>query len=122
MTRSVKYQNIEFDLPCQLFNFYFCFNQCIVFLDQVKGFDISYLSKVPDVKDTVQKQSLLHHATQCVLEKHPNVSDLYSELGATTRCSRVKILFYFLINFKGRVHGAVLFNARCKEQVFAAKP
>ena len=65
---------------------------------QVKGFDITYLSKVPEIKDTVHKQSLLHHATQCVLEKFPDVTDLYSELGSVTRCSRVKktILFVFV--------------------------
>jgi len=56
---------------------------------QVKGFDISYLAKVPEVKDTQQKQSLLHHVTQCLLQKFPDSSDLYSELGALTRCSRV---------------------------------
>ncbi|XP_078493542.1 FH1/FH2 domain-containing protein 3 isoform X3 [Ciona intestinalis] len=56
---------------------------------KVKGFDISYLAKVPDVKDTIHKQSLLHHVTQCVIEKNPDSTDLYSELGALTRCSRV---------------------------------
>ncbi|XP_076821423.1 FH1/FH2 domain-containing protein 3-like isoform X2 [Clavelina lepadiformis] len=56
---------------------------------KVKGFDIAYLSKVPEVKDTVHKQSLLHHVTQSVLEKFPDSTDLYSELGALTRCSRV---------------------------------
>nr|CAB3246107.1 FH1/FH2 domain-containing protein 3 [Phallusia mammillata] len=55
---------------------------------KVKGFDITYLSKVPEVKDTQQKQTLLHHVTQCVLDKFPDSSDLYSELGSLTRCSR----------------------------------
>jgi len=40
------------------------------------------------VKDTVNKQTLLHHATADVLERHPNTTDLYSELGAITRTSR----------------------------------
>ena len=60
---------------------------------QAKGFEITYLSKVPEVKDTVHKQSLLQHLTQSVLEKFPNSTDLYSELGALTRCSRVSVLF-----------------------------
>jgi len=53
-----------------------------------KGFDVSYLSKVPEVKDTMTKQSLLHHITECVLENRSDTTDLYSELGAVTRTSR----------------------------------
>lgn len=53
-----------------------------------KGFDVSYLSKVPEVKDTMTKQSLLHHITECVLENHLDTTDLYSEFGAVTRTSR----------------------------------
>jgi len=53
-----------------------------------KGFDVSYLSKVPEVKDTMTKQSLLHHITECVLENRTDTTDLYSELGAVTRTSR----------------------------------
>ena len=59
------------------------------YLSQSKGFDISYLAKVPEVKDTVHKQTLLHHLCSCVLEKFPDSTDLYSEFGALTRCSRV---------------------------------
>jgi hypothetical protein len=53
-----------------------------------KGFQLEYLSKVPEVKDTVHKHSLLYHMTYWVLEKYPNSSDLYSELGPVTRASR----------------------------------
>jgi len=56
---------------------------------QAKGFEITYLSKVPEVKDTVHKQSLLQHLTQFVSEKFSDSTDFYSELGALTRCSRV---------------------------------
>ncbi|XP_035702235.1 uncharacterized protein LOC110852042 isoform X2 [Folsomia candida] len=54
-----------------------------------KGFQIEYLSKVPEVKDTVQKHSLLHHLCQTVNENYPDSSDLYSEIGPVTRASRV---------------------------------
>ena len=52
------------------------------------GFHLDYLSKVPEVKDTVHKHSLLYHMTYWVLETHPDSSDLYSEIGPITRASR----------------------------------
>ncbi|XP_057690759.1 FH1/FH2 domain-containing protein 3 isoform X1 [Corythoichthys intestinalis] len=54
-----------------------------------KGFELSYLEKVPEVKDTVHKQSLLHHTCAIVVEKFPDSSDLYSEIGAITRLTKV---------------------------------
>ncbi|XP_039592632.1 FH1/FH2 domain-containing protein 3-like isoform X6 [Polypterus senegalus] len=54
-----------------------------------KGFELSYLEKVPEVKDTVHKQSLIHHACTIVVEKFPDSSDLYSEIGAITRSAKV---------------------------------
>ncbi|XP_051922277.1 FH1/FH2 domain-containing protein 3 isoform X2 [Hippocampus zosterae] len=54
-----------------------------------KGFELSYLEKVPEVKDTVHKQSLLHHTCAIVVEKFPDSSDLYSEIGAITRLNKV---------------------------------
>uniref|UniRef100_A0A8B9J5P1 Formin homology 2 domain containing 3b n=1 Tax=Astyanax mexicanus TaxID=7994 RepID=A0A8B9J5P1_ASTMX len=53
-----------------------------------KGFELSYLEKVPEVKDTVHKQSLLHHVCSIVVEKFPESSDLYSEIGAITRSAK----------------------------------
>ena len=53
-----------------------------------KGFQIDYLAKVPEVKDTVHKHSLLYHLTFSVLESLPTASDLYSEIGPITRASR----------------------------------
>ncbi|KAJ9592736.1 hypothetical protein L9F63_015616, partial [Diploptera punctata] len=57
--------------------------------NEVKGFQIEYLAKVPEVKDTVHKHSLLHHLCHMVMEKFPDSSDLYSEIGAVTRASKV---------------------------------
>ncbi|KAK7124174.1 hypothetical protein R3I94_018509 [Phoxinus phoxinus] len=54
-----------------------------------KGFDLSYLEKVPEVKDTVHKQSLLHHVCGLVVENFPDSTDLYSEIGALTRSAKV---------------------------------
>ena len=55
---------------------------------ECKGFQLEYLSKVPEVKDTVNKHSLLYHSTYWVLETYPNSSDLYSEMGPLIRASR----------------------------------
>uniref|UniRef100_A0A672JY95 FH1/FH2 domain-containing protein 3-like n=1 Tax=Sinocyclocheilus grahami TaxID=75366 RepID=A0A672JY95_SINGR len=54
-----------------------------------KGFDLTYLEKVPEVKDTVHKQSLLHHVCSIVVENFPDSTDLYSEIGAVTRSAKV---------------------------------
>lgn len=57
----------------------------------VKGFQIDYLEKVPEVKDTVHKHSLLHHLCLFIQEKYdPQLTnDLYSEFGAVNRASKV---------------------------------
>ncbi len=68
-----------------LWYFYLC--DCF----QAKGFELSYLEKVPEVKDTVHKQSLLHHVCSIVVEKFPESSDLYSEIGAITRSAKVSL-------------------------------
>ncbi|XP_028285732.1 FH1/FH2 domain-containing protein 3 isoform X2 [Parambassis ranga] len=54
-----------------------------------KGFELTYLEKVPEVKDTVHKQSLLHHICSVVVENFPQSTDLYSEIGAITRSAKV---------------------------------
>lgn len=51
---------------------------------------MTYLEKVPEVKDTVHKQSLLHHACSVVVENFPQSTDLYSEIGAITRSAKVR--------------------------------
>ncbi len=57
---------------------------------QAKGFQLDYLSKVSEVKDTVYKHSLVHHLSTIVVDKFPESTDLYSELGAVARCARVR--------------------------------
>ena len=59
------------------------------FIWQSKGFNIEYLTKVPEVKDTVHKHSLLHHLCNFVMDKFPNTTDLYAELGSIARCAKV---------------------------------
>uniref|UniRef100_A0A914WS14 Uncharacterized protein n=1 Tax=Plectus sambesii TaxID=2011161 RepID=A0A914WS14_9BILA len=55
----------------------------------IKGFQLDYLSKIAEVKDTVHKHSLVYHICGMVMDRHPDSTDLYSEFGAVSRCSKV---------------------------------
>nr|XP_006817418.1 PREDICTED: uncharacterized protein LOC100376574 [Saccoglossus kowalevskii] len=74
---------------------------------QSKGFQLEYLAKVPEVKDTVRKQTLLYHLCNTVMETFPDTSDLYSEIGPITRCSKV--------DFDEVAHDLSNMEKRCKE-------
>uniref|UniRef100_A0A3B5BGJ3 Formin homology 2 domain containing 1 n=1 Tax=Stegastes partitus TaxID=144197 RepID=A0A3B5BGJ3_9TELE len=54
-----------------------------------KGFELGYLEKVVEVKDTVHRQSLLHHTCSLLVENYPQSSDIYSEIPAITRSAKV---------------------------------
>uniref|UniRef100_A0A183IWC0 FHOD3 protein n=1 Tax=Soboliphyme baturini TaxID=241478 RepID=A0A183IWC0_9BILA len=56
---------------------------------EVKGFQLDYLAKVPEVKDTLHKHSLVYHLSTIVMDKFPDSTDLYSELGAVARSAKV---------------------------------
>ncbi|KAJ6666132.1 hypothetical protein lerEdw1_001036 [Lerista edwardsae] len=56
---------------------------------QSRGFELSYLAKVSEVKDTVHRQTLLHHLCHNVVEKFPDTTDLYSEIAAITRSAKL---------------------------------
>jgi hypothetical protein len=53
-----------------------------------KGFQLDYLSRVPEVKDTVHKHSLLQHLCSIILEKCKDTTDLHADLGGISRCSK----------------------------------
>ncbi|RNA07900.1 FH1 FH2 domain-containing 3 [Brachionus plicatilis] len=53
-----------------------------------RGFQLDYLSRVPEVKDTVNKHSLLQHLCSIILEKCSDTTDLYADLGGISRCSK----------------------------------
>ncbi|XP_059614481.1 FH1/FH2 domain-containing protein 3 isoform X3 [Phlebotomus argentipes] len=72
----------------------------------VKGFQIEYLAKVPEVKDTVHKHSLLHHLCHMVMESSPDTTDLYSEIGPITRASKA--------DFSDLAHNIVHLEQECK--------
>ncbi|XP_069460558.1 FH1/FH2 domain-containing protein 1-like isoform X2 [Ambystoma mexicanum] len=54
------------------------------------GFELNYLEKVSEVKDTVHRQSLLHHMCNIVVDNFPDTTDLYSEIASITRSSKIE--------------------------------
>ncbi|KAJ6633689.1 FH1/FH2 domain-containing protein 3 [Pseudolycoriella hygida] len=72
----------------------------------VKGFQIEYLAKVPEVKDTVHKHSLLHHLCHMVMESSMDTTDLYSEIGPVTRASKC--------DFADLAHNISYLETECK--------
>lgn len=79
---------------------------CFLNGQPVKGFQIEYLAKVPEVKDTVHKHSLLHHLCHMVMESSPNTTDLYSEIGPITRASKA--------DFNELAHNIKYLETECK--------
>ncbi|NWU96004.1 FHOD1 protein, partial [Upupa epops] len=73
---------------------------------QSRGFELGYLEKVSEVKDTVHRQSLLHHLCQMVVEKFPETTDLYSEIASITRCAK--------IDFDELANSLVQLERRCR--------
>uniref|UniRef100_H3C7S3 Formin homology 2 domain containing 1 n=2 Tax=Tetraodon nigroviridis TaxID=99883 RepID=H3C7S3_TETNG len=71
-----------------------------------KGFELSYLEKVVEVKDTVHRQSLLYHTCSQVVENYPESSDVYSEVPAVTRSAKV--------DFEVLAENLVQLERRCK--------
>ncbi|CAL8102611.1 unnamed protein product [Calicophoron daubneyi] len=54
-----------------------------------RGFTFDYLARLPEVKDTKNKNSLLYHVCATVLDQFTDSTDLHSDLGALCRCHRV---------------------------------
>ncbi|XP_067870032.1 FH1/FH2 domain-containing protein 3-like [Heterodontus francisci] len=104
---KMEYETMEKDIAVPLFNLKLAMEQlagnrtfhCILatllaignFLNGVnaKGFELSYLEKVPGVKDTVHKRPLLHHACSIIMQSFPDTTDLYSEITAVTQSAKV---------------------------------
>ena len=53
------------------------------------AFDLEYLNRVTDVKDTAKKVSLMTHLVELVVEQFPDSTDLYSELPNVHRVAKV---------------------------------
>ncbi|XP_059377257.1 FH1/FH2 domain-containing protein 1 [Carassius carassius] len=55
---------------------------------KAKGFELSYLGKLSQVRDTHGHQPLLHHVCALLLQLYPQSSDLYSDITAVTKASK----------------------------------
>ncbi|XP_061920396.1 FH1/FH2 domain-containing protein 1 [Entelurus aequoreus] len=55
---------------------------------KARGFELSYLGKLSQVKDTRSRQPLLHHVCVLLLQLYPQSSDLYSELTAVSKAGK----------------------------------
>uniref|UniRef100_A0A667WMZ5 FH2 domain-containing protein n=1 Tax=Myripristis murdjan TaxID=586833 RepID=A0A667WMZ5_9TELE len=56
---------------------------------KARGFELSYLGKLSQVRDTHSRQPLLHHVCVLLLQLYPQSSDLYSDITAVTKASKV---------------------------------
>ncbi|KPP61789.1 hypothetical protein Z043_120071, partial [Scleropages formosus] len=55
---------------------------------KARGFELSYLSKLSQVRDTHSRQPLLHHVCVLLLQLYPQSTDLYSDITAVTCVSK----------------------------------
>ncbi|XP_060922570.1 FH1/FH2 domain-containing protein 1 [Limanda limanda] len=55
---------------------------------KARGFELSYLSKLSQVRDTHSRQPLLHHVCVLLLQLYPQSSDLYSDTSAVTKAGK----------------------------------
>uniref|UniRef100_A0A3P9L9J0 FH2 domain-containing protein n=1 Tax=Oryzias latipes TaxID=8090 RepID=A0A3P9L9J0_ORYLA len=55
---------------------------------KARGFELSYLSKLSQVRDTHTRQPLLHHVCLLLLQLRPDSSDLHSDIAAVTKAAK----------------------------------
>ncbi|XP_061525313.1 FH1/FH2 domain-containing protein 1 [Phycodurus eques] len=55
---------------------------------KARGFELSYLGKLSQVRDTRSRQPLLHHVCVLLLQLYPQSSDLYSDLTTLSKAGK----------------------------------
>uniref|UniRef100_A0A3Q2D9X2 FH1/FH2 domain-containing protein 1-like n=1 Tax=Cyprinodon variegatus TaxID=28743 RepID=A0A3Q2D9X2_CYPVA len=55
---------------------------------KARGFELSYLGKLSQVRDTHSRQPLLHHVCVLLQQLYPQSSDLYSDITAVTKAGK----------------------------------
>ncbi|XP_026208207.1 FH1/FH2 domain-containing protein 1 [Anabas testudineus] len=55
---------------------------------KARGFELSYLGKLSQVRDTHSRQPLLYHVCVLLLQLYPQSSDLYSDITAVTKAGK----------------------------------
>ncbi|KAI6177987.1 Formin HOmology Domain [Aphelenchoides besseyi] len=56
---------------------------------ELKAFQLDFLARASEVKDSVHKYPLTYHAADLMINQVPDSTDLYSEFGAVSRCARL---------------------------------
>uniref|UniRef100_A0A3Q2YIU8 FH2 domain-containing protein n=1 Tax=Hippocampus comes TaxID=109280 RepID=A0A3Q2YIU8_HIPCM len=59
---------------------------------KARGFELSYLGKLSQVRDTRSRQPLLHHVCVLLLQLYPRSSDLYSDMTTVSKCDYSLVL------------------------------
>ncbi|KAL0970093.1 hypothetical protein UPYG_G00237060 [Umbra pygmaea] len=55
---------------------------------KARGFELSYLGELSQVRDTHSRQPLLHHVCVLLLQLYPQSTDLYSDIHSVSRASK----------------------------------
>ncbi|XP_041634940.1 FH1/FH2 domain-containing protein 1 [Cheilinus undulatus] len=55
---------------------------------KARGFELTYLGKLSQVRDTHTRQPLLHHVCVLLMKLYPQSSDLYSDITAVTKAGK----------------------------------
>ncbi|XP_072314821.1 FH1/FH2 domain-containing protein 3 [Eucyclogobius newberryi] len=55
---------------------------------KARGFELTYLGKLSQVRDTHSRRPLLHHVCALLIQIYPQSSDLYSDIAAVTRAGK----------------------------------
>lgn len=63
----------------------------------VEAFELEFLSRVTNVKDTQHKTPLLIHIVELVIEHYPESSDLHSELTRAHRAGKVSLILKSIV-------------------------
>ncbi|XP_069044707.1 FH1/FH2 domain-containing protein 1 isoform X2 [Lepisosteus oculatus] len=57
---------------------------------KARGFELGYLGKLAQVRDTASRQPLLHHTCTFLLDTYPQCTDLYSEITAVAKAAKLQ--------------------------------
>lgn len=56
---------------------------------KARGFELSYLEKLSQVRDTHTRQPLLYHVCVLLMQRYPQSSDFYSDITSVTKAAKV---------------------------------
>lgn len=65
---------------------------------KARGFELSYLEKLSQVRDTYTRQPLLHHVCVLLMQRYPQSSDFYSDITSVTKAAKVCSTFTNIIS------------------------